>query len=246
MSSRPRVAQSAQPDRRRARCRCRSQRRRPRRAPPCMRARLSEPEIHWKSPEAAAAAPLRLAARHFRRRGRPVSAVCGGAGSAGAPPSASGPSSRRAPPSSSASAQPGPCRRRARWGSSEAITTRTMPAATSPASAHGGWAASTRARLPAYVSGGPAGLGPRCARGSPRAPPPPRRGGRSSTREVEALADRSPLATRRAPTSRSGLTLPRPPSASSSARRRCARSVPVSWAFIRPIDVSQFNQAHVD
>ena len=42
----------------------------------------------------------------------------------------------------------------------------------------------------------------------------------------------SPSRTTTAPTSGFGLTRPRPPSASSSARRRWARSVPVSWLFM--------------
>ena len=53
---------------------------------------------------------------------------------------------------------------------------------------------------------------------------------------VEALADHLAVADDTAPTSGFGLTRPRPPSASSSARRRCARSVAVSWVFIGLID----------
>ena len=72
--------------------------------------------------------------------------------------------------------------------------------------------------------------GPRRAPRQSRAPPA-RRAGRPARRGTPRRSPRRP-ATITAPTSGFGLTRPRPPSASSSARRRCARSVPVSWAFI--------------
>ena len=54
-------------------------------------------------------------------------------------------------------------------------------------------------------------------------------GVKAAERRVKPFADDLPPRTITAPTSGFGLTRPRPPSASSSARSRCARSVAVSW-----------------
>ena len=165
--------------RRRGRCRCRPRSRRPRRASGGRAARLCSPEIHFESPRRVATRPSREIAIFSVTSGRPVRACFrnGWLSSRAAAASSPAANSTSTPPSRSI---PGPRPEAFSLGSSEAITTRAIPASRI-ASVQGGWRPLVGAGLERHVHRRP-GRVLAAGAGSPRARPA-RRAGRRARRE---------------------------------------------------------------
>ena len=190
------------------------------------RARLCSPEIQGESPGAVEVRPSSDIASFRVTSGRPVRACLRKGWLSSRAAAASAPAAKLdLHPAVAEDPGPAPGRLLARDPQRRSPPGQSRPRAPPP---HRAAAAPGAHRAPASRTSSPR-PDPPPARDSPPAPPAPH-AARRARRETPRQRPRHPA--RHRPTSGFGLTRPRPSSANSSARRRCSRSVAVSWEFI--------------